>query len=121
RPNWFRAVTLEARFADLEAQLAGKDYDPSALKQYRKAIEIGERKPEIVKLTVGRLMKDGRLSEARQVLEIVKQSSPQASPYDRENIELSLMENKKSQDFIKEAKATVRADSKDYREHLWLA
>jgi tetratricopeptide (TPR) repeat protein len=114
RPGWYRAATLLGLLSDSEGD------EVSALEQYRKAIELGERKPEVVKRTVQLLMKNRSVAEAQQVLSLATRQGESTLLYQRLGAELALAGPKTSPDTLKRARDSVQADSKDYHDHLWL-
>lgn len=114
RPGWHRTVTLQALLLDLEGD------EIAALEQYRKAVELGERRPEVVKRAVQVLMKNRNFEEARRVLDSVIKASETGAVYQKLDTELSLVNQQSSKETLTKARASVKADSKDYRDHLWL-
>lgn len=114
RPAWFKTAYVQGRFLELTGQI------DDAIEKYKLAVEQGERNPEIVKRTVQLLTVRRRPNEARQVLMLAMNQSPGSLAYNKLETELSLSEPDSRKNVLAKARQVVRADSKDYRDHLWL-
>src|SRR5262249_48467715 len=101
--------------ADLEDLLSNSD---QAIENYRRAIELGERKPRVVRQLVEQLYKRQRFDEAEQEIRRLQKQAP-STDLTRLLVDISI----RRQDFggaASQALDAVPADSSDYRDHLWL-
>lgn len=112
RPSW--PAVLIAR-ADLEALLGNPD---QAIVNYRRAIELGERNPRVVRHLVEQLYKRHRYEEAEQEVRRLQQQSPGAD-FRRMIADIAY----RRQDTERAASVAIEAvpaDSKDSADQLWL-
>jgi tetratricopeptide (TPR) repeat protein len=117
RPSWSRPALLEARLHDLEGR---KD---KALERYQTALKRGETGLGVVRRALQLLSEQGRYAEANALLRTLPEQDLSAPGLGRLAAELSLLdpagaENRKRA--LELAGKAVPADSKDYRDHLWL-
>lgn len=113
RPAWSRVPLLEAAIAELEGDAEG------VLKGYRAAIERGERRPEVVRRVVQMLAERRRFVEADQILRKLPEQAPVSGELVKLAAELSLRRHDGGR-ALELAQAAVAAESRDYRDHLWL-
>jgi tetratricopeptide (TPR) repeat protein len=113
RPTW-AAVPL-AR-ADLE-ELSGKP--DQVIFHFRRALELGERNPRVLRRLVDLLYQQQRYEEADQEIRKLQQQAPLESDLQRLAVAVSL-QNQDPARAVQLALQTVDADSKDYRDYLWL-
>jgi tetratricopeptide (TPR) repeat protein len=113
RPAWSRIALCQARIDDLRQQ------DSSAIKNYLQAIELGERAPEVIRRTAQLLYQKQRISEADDVLQKLPEQSMLSGDLQRLAAQISL----EKQDFDRAlalAQRAVSAQSKNFRDHVWL-
>jgi tetratricopeptide (TPR) repeat protein len=113
RPTW-AAVPL-AR-ADLE-ELSGKP--DQVIFHFRRALELGERNPRVLRRLVDLLYQQQRYDEADQEIRKLQQQAPLENDLQRLAVAVSL-QNQDPARAVQLALQTVDADSKDYRDYLWL-
>ncbi len=111
RPNWSRAVLLQAQIEELQ------DHPDQALEGYLKAIDLGEQHPILIRRAVQLLFGRRRFAEADQILRRLQESN--SGDFSRMAAEISLL-NRDQERALALASKAVSADSKDYRDHLWL-
>ncbi|MBL8821530.1 MAG: tetratricopeptide repeat protein [Planctomycetia bacterium] len=116
RPGWFKTAYVQGRLLELTGQI------DQAIDQYKLAVELGERNPEIIKRTVQLLTARRRPNEARQILAQAMSQSSGTSAFSKLEAELTLSEadSKQMEKVLAQARQAIRSDSKDYRDHLWL-
>ncbi len=120
RTSWARIPSLEAEIDELEGRTA------SAIDKYQRALNLGERRPAIVRRTVQLLFEQKRFDEANAAV---------SKLLDRENTLLAAGLGKLAADTLLSkadpsqrdteraldlAVKSVSPDSKDYRDPLWL-
>jgi predicted Zn-dependent protease len=112
--DWGRAALLEAYVDDLEG------FPERAIDKYRRAIDLGERAPEIV-LRVARWLYDhGRYGDADLVIRRLEDVMPLPAEIARLGAEIALRNHEPSRALVL-AQQAVPATSGDYRDQLWLA
>ncbi len=114
RPSWNQVATAQGRLLELNGQM------DQALEQYKKAIELGERNPEIIKKTVQLLTLRRRPEEAKQILAVVLDNNSTNPAYTRLASEVALKANDDPEKILAKAKQSIRSDSKDFRDFIWL-
>jgi tetratricopeptide (TPR) repeat protein len=113
KPGWPRVALCEAE----TAALAG---DRSlTIASYQRAVEQGERNPQVLRRLVELLNEERRYNEAQAVLRLVPEQSPIAEQLRRVAAEVSWQTGDYDRALTLAQKA-VAADSKDYRDHVWL-
>jgi tetratricopeptide (TPR) repeat protein len=113
KPAW--AVAQLAR-AELEILKGNQD---QAIAHFKKAGELGERGPRVVRKLVELLYQKQRYAEADEEIRRLHKQTLVAADLHRLAADLSL----RNQDLtraVELASEAVSADSKDYRDHLWL-
>jgi tetratricopeptide (TPR) repeat protein len=113
RPNWRAPLVLEAQLDEMEGNKEG------AISNYRLAVNLGERRQDVVRRLVDLYYGKRRYAEAQAVLTRVQ---PSVSPGDlgRLAAEVSLSAGEAPEQTLQLVRQAVRADSRDYRDHLWL-
>lgn len=115
RPSWFHTQTVQGQLAELNGLI------DQSLDSYKRAIEMGERNPEVVKKTVQMLTARRRPEEAQQVLSLVINPANVDPAYSKLATEIVLQFGKKDSALtLASAKQAIRPDSQDYRDFLWL-
>ncbi len=115
RPAWSRPPLLEGEVERLDG-----DADAAAAK-YRQAIDLGDRRPEVLRVTAQLLASRRRYDEAKQVLEKLG-DAPADGDLARLDAEVSLL-NRDPKEHVRELLERAEkaaADSKDYNDPLWL-
>jgi cellulose synthase operon protein C len=115
RPGWSRPPLLEGEVERLDG-----DLDAAAAK-YRQAIDLGDRRPEVLRVTAQLLASRRRYDEAKQVLDKVG-DGPADGELGRLDAEVSLL-NRDPKEHVRELLERAEkaaADSKDYNDPLWL-
>src|SRR5207248_8233862 len=87
---------------------------------YRTAVELGERSSHIIRRAVQLLQTQGRFEEAQDLLRKLQYVGNWDNELERA-ITGSLVGKAKPDDLLEKARELAPADSKDYRDHLWLA
>jgi cellulose synthase operon protein C len=113
RPTW-PAVQLARAEIDL---LRGND--DQAIADYRRAMELGQRSPRVIRKLVELLYKKQRYAEADQEIRRLQKQTLIAADMQRLAADLSLRNQDPSR-AVELATAAVAKDSKDFRDHLWL-
>lgn len=112
RPSWSAVLLAKA---DIEAMRGNGE---QAIVQYRKAIELGERNPRVVRQLVQLLYQQQRFDEAEQEIRRLQRLAPSAD-LQRLIVDIALRKQDPLQ-AAREALDAVATDSNDYRDHLWL-
>jgi len=112
RPNWAQAVRTQAELDDFKR-------DPSAaLKNYLRAIDLGDRSPQAVHRAV-QLLVDAQQFEQANVLLSKLDSSAQTDDTRRLAADVAL-QTKDYRRAVELARKSVPADDRDYRRFVWL-
>ncbi|MBY0523322.1 MAG: tetratricopeptide repeat protein [Gemmataceae bacterium] len=115
RPEW---ATVQVAKADLEE--ARSNFD-QAIANYRKAIQLGERSPRVLRQLVQLLYRQQRYEEADQEMKQLQRQAPDSTELQalqKLAVDISL-QNQDPDRAVKLALAAVSSDSRDYRDHLW--
>lgn len=114
RPSWSRIPLLLAEIDDAQSD------KESAVRHYLEAIELGERNPRAVSRLVRLLYEQKRYVEADQV---VRRLQEQRSPFSGDMVRIAADISLRLDDFDRavELAEEAAANSKDFRDHLWLA
>jgi tetratricopeptide (TPR) repeat protein len=113
RPGWPAVPLAKAELEDL------KGNPEQAIAGYRRALQLGERSPRVVRQLVHLLYQRHRYEEADQEIRRLQKQAPMSGNLQRLAAEISL----RNQDPVRAselAMQAVAADSKDYRDYLWL-
>jgi tetratricopeptide (TPR) repeat protein len=113
RPAWARAFLSLAEVDDRQGNLV------SALKNYQRAIDLGDRSPQAIRRTVQLLYQVRRYGQADQVIRQLQDEMPLSSEMQRLAADVSLQ----TQDYARAlelARKAVSSDSANYRDHVWL-
>ncbi len=118
RPNWSAAALLQAQIADLQGNV------DTALERYQRAVDLGERQPNVVRRVVDLLYRRQRYAEAQVVLQKLPAPAVLESGLGRHAVALTLLttldndtSRRRAYDL---ARQSLPTDSKDYRDFLWL-
>jgi tetratricopeptide (TPR) repeat protein len=115
RPGWARIPLLEARIAELERN------PERAIAGYLKAIEGGEKQPETILRAVQLLNQNRRQAEADRLVQGLLEESPAPATGTIGKLAAeSALRQGDPKRAVALARQAVRADSTDYRDHLWL-
>jgi cellulose synthase operon protein C len=113
RPGWARATVLTARILDRRGESG------SALQSYLEAIDLGERSPSAIRRTIQLLYASQRYAEADQLLRRLEQQ-PIIFTGDIERMASRVSAQLENLDRALETARKAAADSRDWRDHLWL-
>src|SRR5205807_5423484 len=84
------------------------------------ALRLGDRNPSVIRHLVEALKKQGKLNEAEEVLKgLNNRADLVRADLLRDTATLAILQGRKDQ-AVRDAIAAVQADSRDYRDHLWL-
>ena len=113
KPKWGRSHLLAARIDEIQ----GKHF--LALDELLKAFELGERQPSMVSRLVRLLAERRRFLEAEQVLEKLEEAGPLTGDLAKMGADIALA-NQNAGRALRLAKLAVSAESRDYRDLVWL-
>jgi tetratricopeptide (TPR) repeat protein len=113
RPGWARVPLALGQIDDLEGN------EDRAIQNYLEAIGLGERQLEVVRRTVELLYKRRRYAEAELVIQQLPEQSPLFGNLQRLAAEVFLQNGNYAR-ALDLAGTAVSADSKDFRDHVWL-
>jgi tetratricopeptide (TPR) repeat protein len=113
RPGWPRVAVCEGRIEEL------KGNDEGAIRQYLRAIELGERSPAVLLKTIQLLCQRHRDNEAYQVIRKLPEQAPVLQRMSQLVVDLSLGA-KDSKTALSTAVRAVAENPGDYRNHLSL-
>jgi tetratricopeptide (TPR) repeat protein len=123
RAYWGRVTALEATILELENQ------KENAVRKYLAALDQGEDHPAVVRRTVMLLCEQGRYADANAVLRKLPENALAADGLERVAAGVSLLgigrdDNHNAAEIrasaLEQARKAVGANSKDYRDYLWL-
>jgi tetratricopeptide (TPR) repeat protein len=114
RPSWPRAPVCLA----LAEELAG--YPEQAIRRYQQAVELGDHSVTTIRSLVQLLYQRRRFADAEAALRQLPQPDAMPSDLQRLAAEVSLRTHANPDHALRLAQQAVTADSKDYRDHLWL-
>ncbi len=117
RPAWSRPRLCEAQLLELAGDAA------AAVPSYLRAIDLGEQDLRVIERVVGLLYARQRFAEADQVIRKLPEQAPLSAGLQRLASEVSLRTASGPQDYrraLERARKAVPADTKDYRQLIWL-
>jgi tetratricopeptide (TPR) repeat protein len=136
RANWSRLVLLQAYISDRQASMLRGDSEKSkpsqegqrmtdrAIEEYQRAIDLGERRPEVVQRTIQLLVGANRNEEAERLLSDYQAKDGVLSPQLTKMasvVALKKGDKEEARKLAKLALRSVEADTKDAAELLWFA
>ena len=113
RPSWSRVPLLEGEIDELQGNME------RALEHYQTAIRLGEQQPQLIRRVVGWLYERKRFVEADQVIQILTERHAIVGDLGRVAAETAFR-NQDPERALRFAQQAVSADSKDYRDQIWL-
>ena len=113
RPGWSRVLVAEAEICDLQGRPEG------ALEKYQQAVNLGERRPAVVRRLVDLLYDRQRFVEADRVIRDVQQGASLPEGLDRLGVEAALRAQNPERALALARQAAADRPT-DYRSHLWL-
>jgi tetratricopeptide (TPR) repeat protein len=113
RPAWSAVLLAKGEIEMI------KGNDEQAIADLRRAIELGERGPRVIRKLVELLYARQRYAEADQEIRRLQKQTLIAADMHRLAADLSLR-NQDAARAVELANAAVSANSKDFRDHLWL-
>lgn len=119
RPSWARIPALEAEIDEMEGAFS------TATEKYQQALELGDRRPAIIRRTVQLLFEQQRFEDAnRAVRKLQDQESVLLSAglgkLAVENLLAQDPSKRDSEHALELIRKSVNPDSKSYQDHLWL-
>ncbi|MBL8796384.1 MAG: tetratricopeptide repeat protein [Planctomycetia bacterium] len=112
RGNWPPVHIARADLADLRGNA------DESIANYRRAIELGERNPRVVRQLVQQLYKRQRFAEAEHEIQKLQKQAP-TGDFKRLMVAI-LFQQQDGERAAQQALDAVSPDSTDYRDHLWL-
>ncbi len=113
RPAWSPAALLQGEMDELEGK------PDKAVDSYLRAIELGERKPEVIRWVAEFLFENKRYAEVDQVLRKLLDESLVSTDLQKLGAEAALRAGDRER-ALNLAQQDVLSKSNDYRVHLWL-
>jgi cellulose synthase operon protein C len=113
RPTWSAALVVKG---DLEVLKGNAE---PAIANYRKAIELGESSPQVIRQLVQLLYERQRFAEADQEIQRLQKHTLVEANLQHLAADICLR-NENPARAVELAHEAVSADSTDYRDHLWL-
>jgi tetratricopeptide (TPR) repeat protein len=113
RPKWSSVALLRAEIKEMEKDPA------AALDFYRQAIELGERRPEVVLRAVQLLFARRQYEEANNLFKRMEKQTLLTGELGRMAAEVSLR-NQDRERTLELVRQSVKQNAKDYRQLLWL-
>jgi tetratricopeptide (TPR) repeat protein len=113
RPSWPRVPLMEAEVHELRGDSG------SAIKSYQRAVELGERSPEVIRRAAQLLYERRRYAEADELIQKLPDHAPLSGDLQRLAAELSVRRHDYTR-AVKLAHQAVSSQSKDYRDYIWL-
>ncbi len=114
RPGWSRVPLLRAQIDEMEERLE------DAIQHYWQAIvTLGDAEPRASRRAIQLLYERQRYAEADKVFQQLILRTPFSSDLTRLGVDLALRSQRLDQ-AVDLAKQAVKADSTDYKDHLWL-
>jgi tetratricopeptide (TPR) repeat protein len=113
RPTWSKVPLVEGELDELEGK---RD---KSLENYLKAIELGERQPNLIRQVTELLCTNHRYAEADQVVRKLLDGAFVSADLQMLGADLSYLAADKKR-ALSLAQQAVPPDSKNYRDHIWL-
>jgi tetratricopeptide (TPR) repeat protein len=113
RPEWSRVSLAEAKINELNGDESG------TIREYTRAIDLGERDPEVVRKTIELLFKRNRYADANRVMTKLQDQTVVSGQLQRYAAEASLR-NRDYEHAVELAKRAVSSKSTNYRDYVWL-
>jgi tetratricopeptide (TPR) repeat protein len=121
RPSWSAGPLLEAESYEIEGRA------DKALEKYQAALDLGEDRLAVIRRVLQLLGAQGRYAEAQTMLGRLSDRARALGGLDRLGIQFTLLNMQEGtdrermrRDAVEAARKTIAADSRDYRDHLWL-
>lgn len=114
RPQWHPVIALAAQHAQLKG-----DSD-QALRNYRLAVDLGDRRPETLQRLVSLLYQEERFGDAEHYLSQLSTDQSGNTQVDSLAISLALKQNRLDE-ALRLARESLRRHSDDPMRHVWLA
>jgi cellulose synthase operon protein C len=114
RPRWSRVQLCAAQIDDLSRNL------DAALTNYLGAIQLGDRNPLAIRRAAELLTARGRHAEANAIIKKLPEHTPLSGDLQRVVAEVMLRAGDDRDQALSLAEKAVAADSRDYREYIWL-
>jgi tetratricopeptide (TPR) repeat protein len=114
RPDWSRVPLLTAELDELERR------PDDAIRNYKLALEQGDRRPEVIRRLVQQLYERRQFGEAEQALQKLRDQAGLPDDLQRLAVEVGLRAGGDKKELLQRARDAVRSGSATYRDHLWL-
>ena len=114
RPDWPRVPLLQAAVSELERK------PEQAIRDYQRALELGDRQPGMVQRLVQLLVEQRRFGEADRALRLLEERLPLSGPLIKQAAEVALA-NQDAARAWELARRAVPPSSRDYRDHVWFS
>jgi cellulose synthase operon protein C len=120
RPSWSAIPLLEAEVFELEGRT------DKALEKYQAALDRGESRLMVVRRVLDLLAAQGRFADAQALLNRLPERAQTVGGLDRLGAQLALFNPDSAntaegrRHALESARKAIPADSKNYRDHLWL-
>lgn len=113
RPEWSRVPLAEAKINELNGDQDG------TVREYVRAIDLGERDPEVIRRTLELLFKRNRYADANRIMAKLQDQTVVFSQLQRYAAEMSL-QNRDFDHAVELAQKAVSSNSTDYHDYIWL-
>jgi tetratricopeptide (TPR) repeat protein len=114
RPSWPRGPL---GLATVEELAGNKEL---AISRYQQAVELGDRSPSTIRAAMLLLYQRGRFADADALFRKLPRQDGLPADLLKLSAEVSLRAGMNPERALTQAQQAVTADSKDYRDHLWL-
>ena len=112
RPDWSRVALLQGQLAELDGASA------AALDAYQRALDLGERRPDVAQSLVRMLAERGRWDEADQVMRRLQEQTVLTGALARQAAEVALQTHNGERAMELARQAAPAVDG--YAYHVWL-
>jgi tetratricopeptide (TPR) repeat protein len=113
RPGWSAPLVLDGMIYEREGNTDG------AIGRYQQALDLGDRRPDLVRRLVGLYFRNRRFADAQAVMNRAQQAG-RPGVMGRLAAEAALFADAKPKEALELARQAVAPRSKDYQDHLWL-
>jgi len=114
RPNWYPAIALAARYAQLNGDIV------QAMSEYRQAIDLGDSRTSTLEQLVSLLYQHNRLSEAMEYLARIGPEQSDSPMLNTLAFQIAVKQDREG-DALKLAKLGVERHPGDTMRHIWHA
>src|SRR5207244_591977 len=116
RPSWHMIPALEGQIDDLEGRTE------TAIDKLQRAVNLGDRRAGIIRRLVELLLEGKRYADAENIIrKVIDQEQMLLAAGLGKIAALSLLNSREEDRALELAGKSIQKDSKDYKDHLWLA